>query len=149
MPQAGADRDLCCGGRGRVARRRFPADATIQLVLHDMVVGLVVPERREVHIHHEHVTHTRNHAVFGALAQHSRPVEGGMPSRVRPHPRGRTCGTVDSFLAEVGTVVSSFPGFTEMKRSLREMPQLRALNVGDGAVGVQEDWHGGSRRQKK
>ena len=45
--------------------------------------------------------------------------------------------------------LASFPGFTEMKRSLREMPQLRAPNVGDGAVGVQEDWHGGSRRQKK
>ena len=42
----------------------------------------------------------------------------------------------DSFFAEVDTVVSSFPGFTEMKRSLRDMPQLRAPNVGDGAVGV-------------
>jgi len=45
--------------------------------------------------------------------------------------------------------LASFPGFAEMKRSLRELPQLRALGVGSGEVGVQEDWHGGSRRHKK
>ncbi|MCW2815446.1 MAG: hypothetical protein JWN84_2901 [Nocardioides sp.] len=45
--------------------------------------------------------------------------------------------------------LATFPGFAELKRSLRELPQLRALGVEDDAVGVQEDWHGGSRRQKK
>ena len=45
--------------------------------------------------------------------------------------------------------LASFPGFAEMKRSLRELPQLRALGVTEDEVGLQEDWHGGSRRLKK
>lgn len=45
--------------------------------------------------------------------------------------------------------LARFPGFAELKRSLRERPQLRALGVADGEVGVQEDWHAGSRRQKR
>ena len=45
--------------------------------------------------------------------------------------------------------LASFPGFAELKRSLREMPQLRALGVEDDGVGAEEDWHGGSRRQKR
>ncbi|MGH3629016.1 MAG: hypothetical protein ACRDRL_16470, partial [Sciscionella sp.] len=45
--------------------------------------------------------------------------------------------------------LASFPGFAELKRSLRELPQLRALGVDEEQVGVQQDWHGGSRRQKK
>jgi hypothetical protein len=45
--------------------------------------------------------------------------------------------------------LAGFPGFAELKRSLRELPQLRALGVEPDEVGVQEDWHGGSRRQKK
>jgi hypothetical protein len=45
--------------------------------------------------------------------------------------------------------LAGFPGFAELKRSLRELPQLRGLGVDVGEVGVQEDWHGGSRRQKK
>ena len=45
--------------------------------------------------------------------------------------------------------LASFPGFAELKRSLRELPQLPALGVSDDEVGVQEDWHAGSRRQKK
>ena len=45
--------------------------------------------------------------------------------------------------------LASFPGFAELKRSLRELPQLPALGVRTDEVGVQEDWHGGSRRQKK
>ncbi|MDP9434905.1 MAG: hypothetical protein M3P93_06810 [Actinomycetota bacterium] len=45
--------------------------------------------------------------------------------------------------------LARFPGFAELKRSLRERPQLPALGVAEGQVGVQEDWHGGSRRQKK
>ncbi len=45
--------------------------------------------------------------------------------------------------------LASFPGFAELKRSLRELPQLPALGVSTDEAGVQEDWHGGSRRQKK
>ena len=45
--------------------------------------------------------------------------------------------------------LATFPGFAEMKRSLRELPQLRALGVAEDEVGRTEDWHGGSRRLKK
>jgi hypothetical protein len=45
--------------------------------------------------------------------------------------------------------LARFPGFAELKRSLREQPQLRAFGVQDDEVGVAEDWHGGSRRLKK
>jgi 2-hydroxychromene-2-carboxylate isomerase len=45
--------------------------------------------------------------------------------------------------------LAEFPGFAELKRSLREQPQLPAFGVAAGEVGVQEDWHGGSRRLKK
>ncbi|MCW2679882.1 MAG: uncharacterized protein JWM62_1283 [Frankiales bacterium] len=44
--------------------------------------------------------------------------------------------------------LASFGGFAELKRSLRELPQLPGLGVPAGDVGVQEDWHGGSRRQR-
>jgi 2-hydroxychromene-2-carboxylate isomerase len=45
--------------------------------------------------------------------------------------------------------LASFPGFAELKRSLRERPQLPAFGVRPGETGRQEDWHGGSRRQKR
>jgi hypothetical protein len=45
--------------------------------------------------------------------------------------------------------LARFPGFAELKRSLRERVQLRALGVREDEVGVQEDWHGGSRRPKR
>jgi 2-hydroxychromene-2-carboxylate isomerase len=45
--------------------------------------------------------------------------------------------------------LAGFPGFAELKRSLRERPQLPALGVGPEEVGRQEDWHGGSRRQHR
>ena len=45
--------------------------------------------------------------------------------------------------------LARFGGFAELKRSLRETPQLPSLGVTTDEVGVQEDWHGGSRRQKK
>jgi 2-hydroxychromene-2-carboxylate isomerase len=45
--------------------------------------------------------------------------------------------------------LASFPGFAELKRSLRERPQLRSFGVGPEEVGAQDDWHGGSRRRKK
>jgi hypothetical protein len=44
--------------------------------------------------------------------------------------------------------LAAFPGFAELKRSLRELPQLPALGVAPDEAGVQQDWHGGSRRQK-
>ncbi len=45
--------------------------------------------------------------------------------------------------------LATFPGFAELKRSLRELPQLRALGVSEDDVGVEQDWHGGSRRLKE
>jgi hypothetical protein len=45
--------------------------------------------------------------------------------------------------------LARFPGFAELKRSLREQPQLPSFGVQPGEVGIQEDWHGGSRRLKK
>ncbi len=45
--------------------------------------------------------------------------------------------------------LASFAGFAELKRSLREQPQLQALGVREDEVGAQEDWHAGSRRVKK
>jgi len=45
--------------------------------------------------------------------------------------------------------LARFPGFAELKRSLRELPQLPALGVSADEAGVQEDWHGGSRRQHR
>lgn len=42
--------------------------------------------------------------------------------------------------------LAGFPGFAELKRSLRETPQLPALGVTTDEVGAEEDWHGGSRR---
>ena len=45
--------------------------------------------------------------------------------------------------------LARFPGFAELKRSLREQPQLVALGGDPDTAGIQEDWHGGSRRVKK
>jgi 2-hydroxychromene-2-carboxylate isomerase len=45
--------------------------------------------------------------------------------------------------------LAGFPGFAELKRSLRERPQLPSFGVRPGERGVEEDWHGGSRRQKR
>lgn len=45
--------------------------------------------------------------------------------------------------------LATFGGFAELKRSLREQPQLASFGVRPGEVGVEEDWHGGSRRLKK
>ena len=45
--------------------------------------------------------------------------------------------------------LAGFPGFAEIKRSLRERPQLASFGVDNESVGIEEDWHGGSRRTKK
>jgi 2-hydroxychromene-2-carboxylate isomerase len=45
--------------------------------------------------------------------------------------------------------LASFPGFAEIKRSLRERPQLVSFGVDAESVGKEEDWHAGSRRLKK
>jgi hypothetical protein len=42
--------------------------------------------------------------------------------------------------------LASHPGFAELKRSLRERPQLRSFGIEPGEAGIIEDWHGGSRR---
>ncbi|MEO9221206.1 MAG: hypothetical protein ABI251_05410 [Mycobacteriaceae bacterium] len=44
--------------------------------------------------------------------------------------------------------LARFPGFAELKRSLREVPQLRALGVSDNEAGAEQQWYGGSRRLK-
>ena len=43
------------------------------------------------------------------------------------------------------TTLAAFPGFAELKRSLREVPQL-AINGAPATTPVQEDWTGGHRR---
>jgi hypothetical protein len=45
--------------------------------------------------------------------------------------------------------LARFPGFAELKRSLRERPQLPSFGVTAEETGKTEDWHGGSRRLKK
>ncbi|MDT5183729.1 MAG: hypothetical protein QOI29_1887 [Mycobacterium sp.] len=45
--------------------------------------------------------------------------------------------------------LAAFPGFAEIKRSLRERPQLASFGVEPESVGKEEDWHGGSCRTKK
>lgn len=45
--------------------------------------------------------------------------------------------------------LARFPGFAELKRSLRERPQLASFGVTAQATGKTEDWHAGSRRLKK
>jgi hypothetical protein len=42
--------------------------------------------------------------------------------------------------------LATFPGFAELKRSLREMPQLRAFGVDPDEAGPEEDWQAGHRR---
>lgn len=44
------------------------------------------------------------------------------------------------------TGLAAFGGFAEIKRSLRETPQLRALGVETGQTGGEEDWSAGRRR---
>tara|TARA_R100000306_G_scaffold44140_1_gene42306 strand:+ start:247 stop:978 length:732 start_codon:yes stop_codon:yes gene_type:complete len=45
--------------------------------------------------------------------------------------------------------LTSFPGFAELKRSLRERPALRVSGATPDQAPVEEDWHQGSRRLKK
>jgi len=42
--------------------------------------------------------------------------------------------------------LATFPGFAELKRSLRERPQLQVFDVDVTRPAVSEDWKGGSRR---
>jgi hypothetical protein len=44
--------------------------------------------------------------------------------------------------------LARYGGFSELKRSLRELPQLEVLGVDANTIGKVEDWHGGSRRQR-
>ena len=43
------------------------------------------------------------------------------------------------------TGLAAFPGFAELKRSLRERPQLASFGADPEQTGAEEDWHGGSR----
>jgi mycothiol-dependent nitroreductase-like protein len=45
--------------------------------------------------------------------------------------------------------LARFAGFAELKRSLREQPQLPSFGVAAQETGKVEDWHAGSRRLKK
>ncbi|MFJ2398117.1 hypothetical protein ACIOTI_35975 [Streptomyces sp. NPDC087843] len=45
--------------------------------------------------------------------------------------------------------LARFPGFAELKRSLRERPQLPSFAVSAQETGRTDDWHAGSRRLKK
>lgn len=47
------------------------------------------------------------------------------------------------------TGLARFPGFAELKRSLRERPQLPSFGVPAGNPGAVEDWHAGSRRTQR
>jgi hypothetical protein len=40
----------------------------------------------------------------------------------------------------------TFPGFAELKRSLREKPRLRSLGYDPEAAGAFEDWRAGAVR---
>ena len=42
--------------------------------------------------------------------------------------------------------LAAFPGFAELKRSLRERPQLSSFGVNPGQAGAEEDWQAGHRR---
>lgn len=68
---------------------------------------------------------------------------GPVISRV---PRGEEAVRLWNHVIEL----ARFPGFAEMKRSLREKPQLRVLGYDPEAADqfevVEEDWHQGSRR---
>ena len=44
------------------------------------------------------------------------------------------------------TALAGFPGFAELKRSLRERPQLRSFGVQPGTAKAEENWHAGSRK---
>jgi hypothetical protein len=44
------------------------------------------------------------------------------------------------------TCLATFPGFAELKRSLRERPQLRSFGAEPGAAGPEDDWRAGSRK---
>jgi hypothetical protein len=44
------------------------------------------------------------------------------------------------------TALAAFPGFAELKRSLRERPQLLSFGLEADTAGPEEDWHAGSRK---
>jgi hypothetical protein len=44
------------------------------------------------------------------------------------------------------TGLAGFPGFAELKRSLRERPQLHSFGAQPGTPGTEEDWHAGRRK---
>ncbi len=67
---------------------------------------------------------------------------GPVISRV---PRGDDALRLWDLIVELAAV----PGFSELKRSLRETPQLRAFGISEATIGAAEDWHQGSRKLKR
>jgi DSBA-like thioredoxin domain len=84
----------------------------------------------------------------GTPILHFRPAEGGV-AFFGPVISRLPSDEEAVELWEHVVALASFPGFAELKRSLRERPQLPAFGVRPGETGKQEDWHAGSRRQKK
>jgi hypothetical protein len=82
----------------------------------------------------------------------------GRCTRLRPPAGAAFFGPVISRLPSAAEAVplwdnvlglASFPGFAELKRSLRERPQFRSVGVDTGQAGVQEDWYAGRRRARE
>src|SRR6202035_460161 len=60
----------------------LPADPPVLLVLDHMVVHLVVADMGEVHLHHEDVSHARDHRGGTRSPQTLRAIELRMPQRI-------------------------------------------------------------------
>src|SRR5580704_18689205 len=82
MPPAGRPRTVLGGIRMPAPGFGLPADPPVSLVLDHMVVHLVVAEMREVHPHHEDVSHPRDHRGRTRSPQTLRAVELRMPRRI-------------------------------------------------------------------
>ena len=76
-----------------------------------------------------------------------RPPDGHGVLRPGDQPAARQEQAVE--LWDHVVALAGFPGFAELKRSLRERPQLPSFGVRPDEAGTQEDWHGGSRRQHR
>jgi 2-hydroxychromene-2-carboxylate isomerase len=81
----------------------------------------------------------------GTPILHFRPEEGGVaffgPVISRVPDEAQAAELWDHVVG-----LASFGGFAELKRSLRERPQVRTEGVREDEVGVVEEWESGSRR---
>lgn len=88
---------------------------------------------------------------YGADAHAVAELTGAFvnPDPVYPQSTGFVldpAGNVTVRLWDHVTALAGFPGFAELKRSLRERPQLRSFGVDPGEAGAEEDWRAGSRK---